>query len=26
LRAEDGYYVLFQRDGVYAGALIPVPG
>lgn len=26
LRAEDGYYVLFQRDGVYAGTLIPVPG
>jgi hypothetical protein len=26
VRAEDGYYVLFQRDGVYAGTLVPVPG
>ena len=24
-RAEDGYFVLFQRDGVYAGTLVPVP-
>jgi hypothetical protein len=26
VRVEDGYYVLFQRDGVYAGTLVPVPG
>ena len=26
VRAEDGYYVLFQHDGVYAGTLIPVEG
>ena len=26
VRATGGYYVLFQRDGVYAGTLIPVPG
>ena len=25
VRAQDGYFVLFQRDGVYAGTLIPVP-
>ena len=25
VRAESGYYVLFQQDGVYAGTLIPVP-
>ena len=26
VRAESGYFVLFQRDGVYAGTLVPVPG
>ncbi len=25
VRAEDGYFVVFQRDGVYAGTLVPVP-
>jgi hypothetical protein len=24
VRAEDGYFVVFQRDGVYAGTLVPV--
>ena len=26
VRAESGYFVLFQPDGVYAGTLVPVPG
>jgi hypothetical protein len=26
VRADDGYFVLFQRDGIYAGTLVPVPG
>ena len=26
VRATDGYFVIFQRDGVFAGTLIPVPG
>lgn len=26
VRADNGYFVLFQRDGVYAGTLVPVPG
>ena len=26
VRAESGYYVLFQSDGVYVGTLVPVDG
>jgi hypothetical protein len=26
VRAESGYYVLFQPDGTYVGTLVPVPG
>ena len=26
VRAENGYFVLFQPGGVYAGTLVPVPG